>query len=85
MVGVSTEAYVAANMRLAMHVKANEGVLNQLGITTRGVNGNLLSQTEIMQNAVTAMEVSTKLGLTRINSPFTLGEGTLRPFMKFCD
>lgn len=55
MIGVSTETYISANMRLAMHVKSNEYTLNQLGVATRDINGNLLSQTEIMQNAITAM------------------------------
>lgn len=56
MVGVSTETYVSANMRLAMHLKTNESGLNQLGVATRDVNGSLLSQTEIFQNAITAMQ-----------------------------
>ena len=56
MVGVSTETYISANMRLAMHVRTSEGALNQLGVATRGTSGNLLSQTEIFNNAISAMQ-----------------------------
>ena len=55
MIGVSTETYISANMRLAMHVKANESALNQLGIVTRATNGQFLSQDEIFKNAISTM------------------------------
>ena len=56
MVGVSAESYATANIRLAMHVKTSETSLNQLGVATRDTSGNLLSQTEIFNNAVSAMQ-----------------------------
>jgi hypothetical protein len=55
MIGVSTETYIGANMRLMMHVKSGEEALNQLGLKTRDVNGALLSQTEIFSAAIRTM------------------------------
>lgn len=56
MIGVSTETYISANMRLAMHVKANESALNQLGVVTRATNGTFLTQDEIFKNAISTMQ-----------------------------
>ncbi len=55
MIGVSTETYIGANMRLGMQIKGNEDTLNQLGIRTRDVSGALLAQTTIFQNAIRTM------------------------------
>ena len=55
MVGGTTEEYAAMNMKLDKQVKQNSQTLNQLGVVTRDNNGNLLSQTEIFNNAITAM------------------------------
>jgi hypothetical protein len=55
MIGANTEGYITANMKLAMHVKNSEDALNQLGMATRGSNGALLTQTELFNNALTAM------------------------------
>lgn len=55
MIGGSSDAYMASVMKLNMHVKANEDALNQLGVATKDSSGHLLSQTEIMNNALSAM------------------------------
>jgi len=64
MIGVSTETYISANMRLGMRLKANEDALVQIGVKTRDVNGALLSQKEIFDSAISAM-MSYKEGADR--------------------
>jgi hypothetical protein len=54
-IGGSTEEYAAMNMRLGMHIKSNAEALEQLGVQLKDGNGNLLTQTEIFDNAIKAM------------------------------
>ena len=55
MIGSDSDTYTSAVMKLNMHLKTGEGALNQLGVATRDSNHNLLDQTEIMNNALSAM------------------------------
>ncbi|MEN6472862.1 MAG: hypothetical protein ABFD81_02510 [Syntrophaceae bacterium] len=56
MEGLTTESYIGANVKLTRQLKANEDSLNKIGITTRDSNGNLVSQTQLFQNAIEAMK-----------------------------
>lgn len=54
-IGGTTEEYAAINMRLGMHIKTNADALEQLGVVLKDSNGDLLSQSEIFDNAIKAM------------------------------
>jgi hypothetical protein len=54
-IGGTTEEYASINMKLAMHVKGNSDALEQLGVTLKDGNGHLLSQQEIFDNSIKAM------------------------------
>jgi hypothetical protein len=55
MIGGTTEEYAAMNMRLGMRIKATSEALEQIGIVLKDGNGDLLSQTEIFNNAIKTM------------------------------
>lgn len=55
LVGISTEEYIGIAMKFDRQLKNNEGGLNRLGVTTRDANGSLLSQQELLKNAVATM------------------------------
>ena len=55
MIGKTAEDYIAVNFKLARQIKSNEEDLKSLGLVTRDVNGHLLNQTEIFQNAISTM------------------------------
>lgn len=50
--GISTETYTSAAMKLERQVRTNEETLNKNGLATRDNNGQLLNQTQLMQNAI---------------------------------
>jgi hypothetical protein len=55
LIGSSSEAYVAANLKLDKSLKTNEKGLQDLGVATRDANGSLLDQQTIFNNALGAM------------------------------
>lgn len=54
-IGVGTDVYTGAVSKLTTGLRENEGRFNELGVKTRGANGNLLSTDQIMQNAFKAL------------------------------
>lgn len=54
-IGVETGTYTGAVSKLTTGLRENEGRFNELGVKTRGANGNLLSTDQIMQNAFRAL------------------------------
>jgi hypothetical protein len=55
-VGSSAGQYTALALKLDAQIKSNESGLTQLGMATRDQNGQLLGQTELMQNAISTMQ-----------------------------
>lgn len=55
-VGSSAEAYESMAMRLEMRLQTNEKGMNQLGMSTRDANGNLLSGKELIDSAISTMQ-----------------------------
>lgn len=55
MVGSDTDTYVAALQKMTMKLREGEARFNELGVVTRGTNGELLNGEEIMQNGLKAM------------------------------
>lgn len=54
-VGVSSDTYAGASLRLSIQIKQHEAALNSMGLATRDSNGQLLSSTDLMQNAINVM------------------------------
>lgn len=52
-VGVSSDTYAGASLRLSIQIKQHEAALNSMKLATRDSNHELLSETELMQNAIT--------------------------------
>lgn len=50
--GIETDSYTSMVAKLTMKLRENEERFNDLGIKTRGANGELLSGDEIMQNSL---------------------------------
>ena len=55
LVGLSAEAYTGMALKMDRQLKQNEAGLNDMGIKTRDVNGNYLTQQELMQNGIQAL------------------------------
>ncbi len=55
-VGSSTDSYVGMVMKLERQLKTNEAALNSYGMTTRDVNGHLLTGQELMDSAIATMQ-----------------------------
>ena len=53
---VTTEDYTGAAAKLDRQIKSNEAQVNLLGVSTRDANGNLLSQQQLMVNAIGALQ-----------------------------
>jgi hypothetical protein len=56
LLGQSTDAYAAVITRLNTTVRDNEERLKDLGVATRGANGELLSGQALFQNAAAALQ-----------------------------
>lgn len=53
---IKSEDYTAMMSKMIAKLRENEERFNELGITTRGVNGELLDTAQIMRNALSALE-----------------------------
>lgn len=72
---VSTDDYRGAASKLDRQIKSNEAQVNALGVATRDQNGNLLSQQELMLNAITTLK-GYKEGTDRnVASMYLFGRG----------
>jgi hypothetical protein len=54
-IGMGTDDYTSAISKMTMKLREGEGRFNELGIATRGTNGELLSGETVMQNSLKAM------------------------------
>jgi hypothetical protein len=64
LVGISAEEFTGIALKFDRQLKTNEEGLNKLGVTTRDTNGDLLSQTQLLKNAVDTM-LTYKTGIDR--------------------
>lgn len=72
---VTTDDYRGAASKLGRQIKSNEEQVNALGVATRDQNGNLLSQQQLMLNAIGSLK-EYKEGTDRnIASQFLFGRG----------
>jgi hypothetical protein len=55
-IGSDTDTYVGALGKMTMHLREGEERFNQLGVTTRSANGELLDGATIMQNGLQALQ-----------------------------
>lgn len=53
-IGVSSQEYIAINDKMERQLRRNEDGINKMGVATRTVNGEYLSQSTILQNALQA-------------------------------
>ncbi len=75
LIGSSSEEYAASALKLDRQVKSNEDKVNELGVVTRATNGDLLSQQQIMLNAISTLN-SYKEGTDRnVASQYLFGRG----------
>jgi hypothetical protein len=54
-IGSSADSYADANAKLTRQIRTNEEAVNDMGVKTRGANGELLDGKTIMTNALTAL------------------------------
>jgi len=72
---VSTDDYRGAAAKLDRQIKSNEDQVNALGVVTRDQNGNLLSQQQLMLNAISTLN-QYKEGTDRnVAAMFLFGRG----------
>ena len=64
LLGLSSEEYIGIAMKFNRQLRNNEDGMNALGVKTRDNNGNLLSQQELLRNALTTM-LDYKAGVDR--------------------
>lgn len=53
---ISVDEFAGASAKLSMKLKENETDLNEMGVKTRGANGELLNQRTIFMNAVSTLK-----------------------------
>ena len=74
-IGSSTEEYASAATKLDRQVKSNEDNVNALGVATRDSGGNLLSQQQIMLNAISTLNQYEEGTNRNIAAQFLFGRG----------
>ena len=75
-VGANVDDYASAATKLDRQIKSNEDNVNALGVATREANGALLSQQELMMNAINGLNLYKEGTDKNIAAQFLFGRGS---------